>query len=120
MAKVSSVEVLDGSLDIKNACNEMHACAGQPTSYADIAARSLAVQAMVGGDFTKGAGSPDGRASTVAAKSGVPITSAGTADHVALRNTTTQAYHITTAPPVVLGSGVVDINSWATTQRNPT
>lgn len=120
MAKVSTDGVLDGTLDIIAGMNEMHACAGQPTSYADIAARSLAVVTMTGGDFSKANGSPDGRQVTAAQKADVPITSAGTADHVALRNTTTQEYHITTCPATVLGSGTVTFNAWASTVRDPT
>lgn len=120
MARDASVAVLDGTLDIIAGCNEMHACAGQPLNYADIDARSLAVVLTSPGDFTKGAGTPDGRSVTSAQKTDVPITSAGTADHVVRRNTATQAYEITVCPATVFGSGTVTFSQYTSTVRNPT
>ena len=45
---------------------------------------ALATAVIDAGDFSTGAGTPDGRRLTVAAQSGVPVTADGTTRHVAL------------------------------------
>lgn len=84
MAKVITDNLLDGGLDAIATCVEMNVCAGQPTSFADIAARSLAAVAIDSGDFAKANGDTSGRKVTVAQQANISITSSGTADHVAI------------------------------------
>ena len=125
MGKKSSVLVLDGTLDIIAACDQMHACAGEPTGAddaavaADIVTRSLAFATMGAPDYTKGAGTPDGRQVAMAQKDDESITASGTADHVCTLNTVTDAWECTTCTPVVLAvGGTVTFGSWTSTVRN--
>lgn len=119
MAKVATDGFMDARHDVRAGFDEMDVCAGQPTSYADIAVRSLANHAMTGGDYTKADGSPDGRQQTIAQQADVPCT-AGNADHVVLKNTTTQEYEVTTCALTVLGAGTVTVGSYIATDRDPT
>lgn len=102
-------------------CDEMHVCNGEPTSYADVAAKSLGDVAMAGGDFVEGAGSPDGRKITVAAKT-INGDTAGTGTHLALRKTTgTKYFYATTCTSVGISVGVnQDFSAWDITVRAPT
>ena len=84
MSKNLPTAVLDTPLDAVAAATEMYVCVGQPATRAAAIAASLCnAIARASGDFSKGAGTPSGRALTVAAKSGA-CTVAGTGDHVVL------------------------------------
>ena len=45
---------------------------------------ALATAVVAGGDFTVGAGTPDGRRLTVAAQNGIDVTATGTTNHAVL------------------------------------
>jgi len=94
MAKLMTDGMIDGGLTAYGTCINMTICAGQPTSFADIAVKALATKALVGGDFTIANGDTSGRKSTVAAKADILITASGTADHVVIDNGTD--YSVTT------------------------
>lgn len=100
MGKLMTDGMIEGGLTKYGTCTNMTICAGQPTSYADIAVKALATQALVGGDFTIANGDTSGRKSTVAAKSNILIDTSGTADHVVVDDGTD--YSVTTCTPQAL------------------
>ncbi len=115
MAKFASTDVLDGSLNIVRASTRMVAVSGQPATYAAADAGRLAEAALVTGDFALAAGDISGRKVTIAAKSGLSVIAAGTADHVALLDgTTSRLLYVTTCPAQALAAGgTVSIASWS-------
>ena len=116
MAKVVPDAFLDGGITLDTALNGVRVCAGQPTSFADIAARTLASAALTAP--TLGAGSPDGRQSNIPAVSGITITTSGTADHIAYVNTTNSTYIVTTcASTALVANGTNTVSVGATTRR---
>lgn len=120
MAKLMTDAMIDGGLDKTATCTSVTVCAGQPTSYADIAARALASTTLAGGDFTKANGDSSGRKTTVAQKSSVSITATGTADHIAIKDGTAD-YIVTTCTSQALTSGgTVTIPAWKQEIADPT
>jgi hypothetical protein len=114
MAKRTEAPVLDASHNyIKNAAGlTRHLCSSEPATRAAAITASLANVALAASDVTVGAGtSGDARRATVAAKSAVPITSAGTANHEALVSST-ELLRVTTTASTVLGSGTVDMGTY--------
>jgi hypothetical protein len=103
-----------------SACDEMHVCSAEPTSYADVVTKSLGSVAMVPGDFVESAGSPDGRKVTVGAKT-ITGTGNGTGTHLALRRTDPEHYfYATTCTSVGITDTVPqDFGAWAVTVRAP-
>lgn len=124
MAKFMDDAVLDAALnDIKNNCDSMILCAGQPASYAAaVGANALGDQAMAPGDFTLANGDTSGRKVTVSAKAGIPVDTAGTGDHVALVDVgNTRLIAVTTAPSqAVSGGGNFDIAAFDFEIADPT
>ncbi|WP_439532092.1 hypothetical protein [Polymorphobacter sp.] len=114
MAKFASDFVLDGSLEVVRQANRLVALAGQPASYAAANSGALAEAALVPGDFAIGDGTVSGRKIVVAAKLGLPVLAAGTADHVALLDGVAgRLLYVTTCPSQLLPSGgTVNIASW--------
>lgn len=94
MAKVVLNTFIDPALAVDAGCNQMLVCAGQPTSYADAAARALLTASMSAP--TVGAGSPDGRQANYPAVGATVIAVSGTADHICYRNTTNGTDYIVT------------------------
>lgn len=116
MPKVVPDAFLDGGLTLDTALNQVHVCAGQPTSYTDVATRSLASGALTAP--TLGAGSPDGRQSNIPAVSGLLINTSGTADHIAYRDTVNNRYIVTTcASTALVANGSNTVNVGATSRR---
>jgi len=111
MAKLDTAAMADGGLDKVATCTKMTICAGQPVSYADIAVKALASVAMVAGDFVKANGDISGRKITVGAKSAIPITGSGTADHVVLDDGVDYVVTTATAQALTIG-GTVSTNPW--------
>ena len=77
---------------------------------------------MVTGDYTLAAGDTSGRKVTTTAKNGISITVSGTADHIALANSTNSTLDlITTCTSQALSSGgTVDVLAWKYEIQNPT
>ncbi len=115
MSKFANTDVLDGSLTVVATATRMVAVSGQPASYAAADAGKLAEATLTGADFTLAAGDISGRKVTVAAKSGLSVITAGTADHVALLDPVlSKLLYVTTCPAQALvGGGTVSIASWA-------
>ena len=103
MAKIVTDAMLDGGLDKMALCTTLTVCAGQPTSYADIAVKALATVVIDGSDFTKANGDTSGRKVTVGTQIDMSITATGTADHIAIDDGTD--YVITTCTSQALTSG---------------
>lgn len=88
-------------------------------SYATVVGNSVMSVAIADGDMTWGAGTPTGRAMTIAAKSAVSITadSGATPDlHIALVNTTDSEVHVVTDETTnqsLTSGGTKDIPAWA-------
>lgn len=116
MAKFAHSDMIDGALNIlKNNVTRMTVCNAQPTTYTEgNATFALANVTMASGDFTLANGDTSGRKVTVAAKNGVPVTTTGTATHVALLDVTnSKLLFVTTCTSVVLNSGnSVNFPAW--------
>ncbi len=120
MAKYCHPDVIDnGLVTIKNSCNQMLACSSLPSDRATALAAALADVAMVPGDFTLGNGDVSGRKCTVAAKSGVPIDTNGSATHVALIDGTRLLYATTCTLKVLASGDQVNIPTWDAEIQNP-
>ena len=115
MGKFASSDVLDGALNIVKAATSMVALSGQPGSYAAAVAGKLCEAALVPADYTFAAGDISGRKVTVAAKAGLAVVAAGTADHVALLDpATSRLLYVTTCPAQALpAGGTVSFASWS-------
>lgn len=120
MAKVASIDVLDAGLDVIAEATQLIVCAGEPDSRADALTRALAEsETLTGGSFSKAAGAVSGRRTTVAAQNDLTIDDSGTADHVALIDSTRLIY-VTTAPSQVLTEGgSVSVAAWDVEIRDP-
>jgi len=119
VAKVISDEHIDGGLTAQVGSTTVTACAGQPTSQADIAVKALASTPLAGGDWTIANGDVSGRKATMGTKAGVSISFSGTADHVAVDDGT--GYTVTTCPATALTSGnTVTFNPWDREILDPT
>lgn len=116
MAKTVVDAALDASFDYIDQCNSMIVCSAQPTTYTEaVTTYALATVAMTPDtDYTKANGDTSGRKVTVAAKSGVSISSSGDATHIALVKTgSTELVYVTTCTTQTLTSGgTVDIPAW--------
>ena len=115
MPKLASNDVLDGSLVVASGATRMVAVTGQPASFSAANAGKLAEAVLTSGDFALAAGDISGRKVTVAAKTGLAVIAAGTADHVALLDVAgSRLLYVTTCPAQALVSGgTVSIAAWA-------
>lgn len=123
MAKWSSDDVLDGMLDIIALADIMTVCSQQPADRTEaVTTYALADVAMVpgdGNDFTIADGDTSGRKVTVAAKSGVPVDTSGTATHVALSDATRLLYVTTCTSQVLTAGNTVDFPAWDVEVADP-
>ena len=122
MGKAVHSDVLDGALNVvKAAATRMVALAAQPADYAAANAGKLAEAIMASGDFTLAVGDVNGRKAIVAAKSGLSVIAAGTANHVALVDPgTSRLIYVTTCPAqAVVTGGTVDFAAWDIEMGDP-
>lgn len=114
--------VLDAALDKIATSTALHICSGSPTTRAAVLSASLATVALTGGDFTKAAGDVDGRKVTVAAKTGVAVTAAGTpARYCLIDGTTLLAWaNVNVASPNLTTGSTTDIPATAFEVGAPT
>jgi hypothetical protein len=82
--------VLDNGLTVLDTeSTTLHICSAEPTGFSNVATVTLGNVALSAGDVSApGAGSPNGRQVTVAAKTGGSVTGTGTAAHWAITDTT--------------------------------
>lgn len=121
MAKAVNPDVLDGALAVVKTATRMVALPSQPADYAAANTAKLAEATMVAADYVNAAGLVDGRRVTVAAKAGVNVIAAGTANHVALLDPgTTRLLYVTTCPAQALAAGgTVNFGAWDVEIGNP-
>lgn len=116
MAKYINPNLLDLVFnDIRTNANKMVVCSQQPTDFTSAnATYALTSIAMASTDYTLANGDTSGRKITVAAKSAVPVTTSGTATHVALVDTVNSIlkFVTTTTSTAVAAGGTVDIGSF--------
>lgn len=114
MAKWVSANVLDGALSMVGKATRMIAINGQPADYAGATGGALAATSLASGDFRIAAGVGSGRKVTIAAKANLPVSAAGTVDHVALVDDgAAQLLYVTTCPPQLLAQGgTVNFAAW--------
>jgi len=118
MPKKVDDSVLDAALnEIKNNCDKMTVCSGEPATYAAAnngGGNFLADVAMASGDFTIANGDTSGRKVSVASKAGVNVDNTGTGDHVALLDTVTSTLlYVTTCTSLGLTAGSsLTFNGW--------
>jgi hypothetical protein len=99
MAKKLTNGMIDGGLVTFETCTRITVLTGEPNSITDITnlptdgtpGMRLASTTLTSGDFSRGAGTPNGRRSTVAEKANITIAATGTATHVAIDNGTDYA-----------------------------
>lgn len=89
MAALFDSSVQDAALDKIATSVMLRICSGTPASRATAVTNTLASVSVASGDFTKAAGTVDGRKVTVAAKNGVSVTASGTAASYCLDDGTT-------------------------------
>ena len=125
MTKYCHDDILDAALNyIKNNCTRMTACSQYPTTYLKAITASadmLADVTMSSSDFTVGLPVVSGRKVAVAAKADEPITSTGTATHVALVDVAnTKLLYVTTCADLYLTGGqLMDFATWNIEIRAP-
>jgi hypothetical protein len=119
MAKLETAPMTDGGLTKMNTCIHLTICAGQPTNFADIAARKLATVTFSASSFALAAGDVSGRKATVPQQTAMSITGSGTADHVVVDDGTD--YIVTTCTGQALTSGgTVTAPAWKKEITAPT
>jgi hypothetical protein len=109
MAKFTDDSVLEAALAKVATANKMTVTSNQPANFAGIAAVKLGEAVItpgVGGvSFSAYAdGDVSGRKITVLAKTGIPVTVGGSAQHVCLDDGT-RLLHVTTVPPQTVSNG---------------
>lgn len=132
MARFITDNAFDAQLDhIIDNGDTLHVCETAPTTYSDAVTalgtgtgKSLGSVSLSGIDYAKAAGDTDGRKMTVAAQTGISITTPGgasqTADHVAIVDTTgTELLFVTSMPAqAVTSGGTVDLDAFSHTARD--
>lgn len=128
MARFITDNAFDAQLDyIISRGDTLHVCATAPTTYSDAVTalgtgtgKSLGSVSLSGIDYSKANGATDGRTMTVAAQTGISITTTGTADHVAIVDTTGTELLLVTSmtAQAVTALGTVDLDAFSHTARD--
>lgn len=107
---------LDAAFDYIDQCNVMTICGTEPTTYTEANATYMLASVAMTPDtnYTKANGDTSGRKVTVAAKSGVSITTTGTANWVCLLKSGTSelVYKTSCTAQALTSGGTVDIPAW--------
>ncbi|MEM8825763.1 MAG: hypothetical protein AAF205_13615 [Pseudomonadota bacterium] len=106
--------VLDAALTELAQATRMVALSGEPAGYAAAVSGELAAATLSSGDFSLGNGVVDGRRVSIAAKSGIDASAAGTADHIALLDEAGgRLLYVADCPATAISAGgTVDFASW--------
>lgn len=117
MAKNISDVTLDATLDNFALATQLHLCVAEPANFADIAVQSRGSVAVAPADFTKGAGTPNGRQVVVAAKQVTTTGITGTENitHVVLSDGSSNFNVTTTTSTAVTDGTVVNVGSFTLT-----
>jgi hypothetical protein len=115
MGKWVASDVLDGALQVIAGATRMVALPAAPGTYSAAVSGKLAEVPLGAGDFSFSAGDVSGRKVMVAAKGSVPVTTGGTATHVALVDTAgARLLYVTTCPDQQLvAGGEVNFDGWS-------
>lgn len=122
MAKSILAAVLDAALNyIKTNATQMHVNSTQPTTRAEaVTTYNLASVAMATGDYTLANGDTSGRKVTTTAKTGITITTSGTAQHVSHTSATELLLVTTCTSQAINTGGTVDVPAHKYEINNPT
>lgn len=118
MAKFANTVVLDALLDKVGTATQLLVTTTQPADRAAALTASLAT-ATLSGAFTKSAGTPNGRKTTVAQQANVSVTATGSATHVCLIDGTTLLYCTTVTAQTLTSGNTVTIPAWTITVADP-
>lgn len=119
MAKFANTSVLDALLDKVATGTQLIVCTTQPADRAAALATALASTSLAGGDFTKAAGTPNGRQVTIAQKANISVTASGSAAHVAIVDGTSLLYVTTVTAQTLTSGNTVTVPSWKITVADP-
>lgn len=126
MAKSAPDAMIDAALDYVASGDRMVVCSTQPTTYTEaMTTYNLATVTLTAGagngDFTK-ADDTSGRKLTMTAKSALPITASGNAQHVAICTVSGSVlrYVTTCTSQALVSGGTVDVPSWKINIADPT
>ena len=118
MAKWANTSVLDALLDKVGTATQLLVTSSQPADRAAALAASLATQTLSSA-FTKAAGTPSGRQTTIAQQANVPVTATGSATHVCLIDGSSLLYVTTVTNQTLTSGNTVTIPSWTVTIPAP-
>ena len=118
MAKAADTSVLDALLDKVGTATQLLVTTSQPANRAAAIAAALAT-VNLSSAFTKSAGTPNGRKTTVAQQANVPVTTSGTATHVCLIDGTTLLYVTTCTSQAFTSGNTVTVPAWTITVADP-
>lgn len=113
MTKSAHDDVLDASHTKTATCTRVTVCSAAPANFADIANVDLAEATLSagigGGDWSVANGDVSGRKVTCGAQSALPITSSGTATHLAYDDGVTMLRLTECTPQALTSGGTVSI-----------
>ena len=114
MAKWQNDSMLDAALNyIKNGATLETVCTQQPTTRTEAAATySLGSVVVSSANFTLANGDTSGRKCTVAVQNSVPVTATGTANYVALMDSSNLMYVTTTTAKSLTSGDTMNIPAW--------
>jgi hypothetical protein len=108
MSKSLNNSVLDAALNKVATGTIMTICSSQPTSRTEaVTTYALADVTLTGGDFTLANGDTSGRKVTIAQKTTIPIDTTGTANHIAICDSTDLLLVTTCASQQLIQGGTV-------------
>ena len=122
MGNLAPDTMIDASLDYVAGSNYLVICSGSPTTFTDAYTNlMLAKTPISSGSFTKADASGGGRQITIATKSGITVSSSGTALFVGLVETTgsTLRYGTTCASQVLAVTDIINTSAWTITIGDP-
>ena len=126
MTKFSNDEVLDKALaHIQGQSKRICACNAYPTTFTEaVSTYKLAYTTISSPDFTLGNGDTSGRKVTVGQKASVPVSTTGSANHVALVDTSGagKVLYVTevSATQQLTSGNTMTFEAWDIEIRDPT
>lgn len=118
MAKWANTSVLDALLDKVGTATRLVVTTEQPADRAAALSTAIATTTLSSA-FTKSAGSPNGRKTTIAQQANIPVTASGTATHVCLIDGTDLLYVTTVTSQPLTSGNTVTIPAWTITVADP-